>query len=361
MIDIRKLNDFLGYAREQEGPKISLHLKTHRAHPDNRADPINYKNAVQDLQRQLIEGSIARRDWEPAIKLMELLYDDQNFWEHTQEGIVVLAAGDRLETFQLQYSVRNLHRIGSHFHLLPLFHLDEVIGYVYVVDLSRDRFSMYLVNPLGSSQVATPEIKQSFPELFDDFDAKATNLRVGGFGGKVGIHYGHHARPEEVEKDRTKYFRYLADSFARLHKETGMHFILAGTMDNIAHFRQIMGDQKYLDGTIPKPLDAMDERDILKEVTAIMRPLEVRELGLLETELSNARSSGKAATNLGDMLTAAREGRIAKLVAVDDIKDDQLDAMAKVVDHALQGGADILVVNPKDRPLELDYSAILRY
>lgn len=360
MIDIRKLNDFLGYAREQEGPKISLHLKTHRAHPDNRADPINYKNAVQNLQRQLIDSTIPRRDWESAIKAMEALHDDQNFWEHTQEGIVVLAAGERMEVFQLQHSVQNLHRYGKHFHLLPLFHLDEILGYVYLVDLSRDRFSMYLVNPLGSSQVATPEIKQSFPELFDDFDANA-NLRVGGFGGKAGMHYGHRARPEEVEKDRGKYFRYLADSFTRLHKETGMHFVLAGTTENIAHFRQIMGDQKYLDGTIPKPLDAMDDKAILKEVTAIMRPLEVRELGLLATELNNARSGGKAATVLGDMLTAAREGRIGKLVAVDDIKEDQLDAMAEVVDHALQGGADILVVNPKDRPLELDYSAILRY
>lgn len=360
MIDARQLKDFLAYAREQEGPKLSLHLKTHKSHPENRADPINYKNAVKDLQRQLMDSKLPRRNWEAAINQMEELLIHQDFWEHTREGLVVLAAGDRKAVFSLEYSVNSMQRIGSHFHLLPLFHLDDVLGYVYLVDLSRDRFTMYLVNPLGISEVKTPEIKQSFPELFDDFDANA-NLRVGGFGGKDGMHYGHRARPEELQKDREKYFRYLADSFDRLHKATGMHFILAGTTDTLAHFRQIAGGDKYLDGTIAKPLEAMDEKAVLAEVTAIMRPLEERELGRMATEVTKASTANKAAFDLGDINKAAQEGRIETLFVSYGIKEEQLNRMAAIVEEALESGAEILVVNPKDRLLDKDYAAILRF
>lgn len=360
MMDLRQLNDFLGYARQQEGPKISLHLKTHKAHPDNRADPINYKNAVQDLKLQLQNSPIPRRNWEHTIKKMEELQDDQGFWEHTREGLVVLAAGERTAVFSLEYSVHSMHRFGSHFHLLPLFHLDDVLGYVYLVDLSRDRFTMHLVNPLGMNQVDTPQIKQSFPELFDDFDANS-NLRVGGFSGKDGMHYGHRARPEELQKDRDKYFRYLADNFARLQKDTGMHFILAGTVDTIAHFRQIAGGENYLDGTITKPLEAMDDKAILKEVTAIMRPLEERELARMATEINNAKAGGKAAFDLGDIKKAAQEGRIHRLFISYGVKEEQLNAVAAAVDHALEGGAEIIVTNEKDRLLGQEYAAIMRF
>lgn len=359
-MDLRQLNDFLGYAKEQEGPKISLHLKTHKAHPDNRADPINYKNAVQDLKLQLQESRHPRRHWESAIKKMEELQEDQGFWEHTREGLVVLAAGERSAVFSLEYSVNSMHRFGSHFHLLPLFHLDDVLGYVYLLDLSRDRFTMHLVNPLGMNQVSTPEIKQSFPELFDDFDANS-NLRVGGFSGKDGMHYGHRARPEELQKDRDKYFRYLSDSFSRLHKDTGMHFILAGTTDTIAHYQKIANSDKYLDGVIQKPLEAMDDKAVLKEVTAIMRPLEEKELARLATEINNAKAGNKAAFDLGDIHKAAKEGRVQKLVFSYGIKEEQLDKVAAIVEEALEQGAEIIVANEKDKPLGQDASAIMRF
>ncbi len=360
MTDYNKLNDFLTYARAQEGPKVSLHLKTHRVHPDNKADPINYKNAVQDLQRQFEEGPHPRRDWEPIIKRMEQLLENQDFWTHTPDGIVVLAAGERMEVFPLQHDVKPMHRLGSHFHMLPLFRLEDSLGDAYLVDLSRDRFSMYLVSPQSLHEVETPEVKQSFPELFDDFDANA-NLRVGSFGGKDGMHYGHRARPEELEKDREKYFRYLSDSFERLHRDSGMHFILAGTTETVAHFQKIASGQKYLDGTIDKPLDAMDEQDILQQASVIMRPLVDQKLSTLTTEISNAGSANKASHDLGDIAQAAKEGRVGKLVLVDDPRDDQLDTLAAIVDDTLLNGGEVLAVAPQDRPLERDYSAVLRY
>ncbi len=360
MTDMQKLHDFLTYTTTQDGPRISLHLKTHRMHPDNKADPINYKNAVQGFQRQLEEGPHPRRVWEPTIKRMEQLLEDQDFWNHTPDSILALAVGNRMEVFPLNYTTQTIGLLGTAFHLLPLFRLEDTLGDAYLVDLSRDRFSMYLINPLSMHEVQTPDVKQSFPELFDDFDANA-NLRVGSFAGKSGMFYGHRARPEEVEKDREKYFRYLSDSFARLHRESGMHFLLAGTTETVTRFRQIATGQKYLDGTLDKPLDDMTEQEVLKEAEAIMRPLIDQKLNALTTEISNAQSSGKASHDLGEIAQAAKEGRIARLVLVSNPKEDQLETLGRILGDALQTGAEVLTVTPEDRPLDRDYTAVMRY
>lgn len=360
MTDMKKLYDFLGYARQQTGPRLSLHQRSHRSHPENRADPIVYKNTLQELQKQLIEGPIPRRDWWPAWQAMEGLLDDQDFWNHTPDGIIVLAAGERMQVFPLEYPVENQHHIGNHFHLLPLFRFENVLGDAYLVDLSRDRFTMHLVNPQSLHEVRTPQIKQSFPELFDDFDANA-NLRVGSFGGKDGMHYGHRARPEELQKDRDKYFRYLSDSFSRLHRDSGMHFILAGTTDTLAHYQKIASSHKYLDGTIDKPLDTMDEKEVLLLAAAIMKPLIEKELGILQTQASNAKNEGKVLHSLAEMLPAAEEGRIQKLILVSDLKEADRDKAAALVDSALAAGAEIISLQARDRLLDQDYTAILRY
>jgi hypothetical protein len=342
MIDSYRLLDFLTESRGAEGLRVSVYIPTHRIHPDNKADPILYKNQLQQLQTQL-EKDHPPREWEGQIKRMSALLEDGDLWRHTARGLGVLAAGDRMESFILERAVEPLHTAGRHFHLLPLFHQDEQVRDAMLVDLSRDRYIAYQVNQYQITQMRLEDVKDYFTDLFSDFDLDSNRDQL------------------ERQKDREKYFRYLDEAFLKLHKEQGLHVILAGTKDTLAQFKSLAQGSQYLDGVIDQPLETLNDKQILSAVKDILSPLNESWLSALNTELSNAQNAGKALTDLGEIRDAAKEGRVGKLVIGAQPPFGTMKTIDQVMDDALQAGAQIVVVDQADKPLGRDHAAILRY
>lgn len=352
MIELNRLQEFLSVSRDAQGQRLSVYIPTHRVHPDNKADPILYKNQLLNLQAQL-EKDHQPKEWEAQLKRMSALLEDGDLWRHTSQGLGVLAAGDRMESFILEHTIEPLYAAGRHFHLLPLFHQDEQVRDAMLVDLSRDRYIAYQVNQYQITPLRLEDVKDSFRDLFSDFDLESNK----GAGGIDGAHGGHIERM----RDREKYFRYLDESFLKLHKDQGLHIILAGTKDTLAQYRSLAQGSQYLDGVIDQPLDTLSDKQLLSAVKDILRPLYLSWLSTLNTELSNAHNAGKALTDLGEIRDAAREGRVGKLVMGAKPPAGTMKTIDQVVDDALLSGAHVVVVDQADKPLGRDHAAILRY
>ena len=359
MIDIQKRDRSIKGLLQAEGPRVSIFLPTHRAFPENRQDPIVYKNCVQEVESLLSAGH-PRRVWEGIINQLMSLLLDQDFWNHTTEGLTVLAAGDQIASFQLDTPLEKQTVVGKHFHLAPIYPLLQSIGQAFLTDISRDRFSIYQVSRDIIDQVVLPDVKASFAELYDDFDANA-DLNVGSYSGLAGTYHGHRARPEEIEKDRDKYFRYLDEAFTKLHKDTGLPMILAGVENNLAEYRQLAKGDFYLDSAIKKPLDSLDHKELLSQVKEIIKPHLEKALESLNTRISNKRNENKAVNSLPDIAAAAQEGRVDLLLLPCQPKESvraQLDAASEQV---LLNGGEILSFDPDDLDLGGQYLALLRY
>ena len=359
MIDIQRRDRSIKGLLLAEGPRVSIFLSTHRAFPDNRQDPIVYKNCVQEAE-SLLSADHPRRVWEGIINQLMSLLEDQDFWNHTTEGLAVLAAGDQMASFQLDTPLEKQIIIGKHFHLAPVYPLLQSIGQAFLTDISRDRFSIYQVSREGIDQVVLPDVKASFPELFDDFDANA-DLNVGSYSGLAGTHHGHRARPEEIEKERDKYFRYLDEAFIKLHKDTGLPMILAGTESNLAEYRRLAKGDFYLDGAIQKPLDSLDHKELLSQVKEHLKPHLKKGMESLNTRVSNRRNENKTVNSLPDIAAAAQEGRVELLLLPKKPRESvraQLDAASEQV---LQNGGEVLSLDPEDLDLGGQSLALLRY
>ncbi|MHC1787187.1 MAG: hypothetical protein AB9880_09030 [Christensenellales bacterium] len=342
MIDLNRLDAFLSASQAAQGLRLSVYLPTHRIHPDNKADPILYKNQLLKLQATL-EKEHPARGWEGLLKRMEALLEEGDLWRHTAQGLGVLAAGERVESFILERSAEPLATAGACFHLLPLYHQDELVRDALLVDLSRDRYQAYQVSQNRLTPLHLEDVKDSFTALFDDPDLDANRDKMG------------HLR------DREKYLRYLHEAFLRLHKEEGTQVILAGTRDTLSQFRSLAQSAPYLIGAIEQPLETLSDKQILSSARDILQPLYRAWLAALSTELSNAHNAGKALTDLGEIRAAAREGRVGKLVISAQPPAGTLKTLDQVVSDALQSAATILVVDQADKPLSRDHAAILRY
>ncbi|MDD4081223.1 MAG: hypothetical protein PHP02_07400 [Eubacteriales bacterium] len=344
MIDNLKRDAVMKDLLAAEGLRFSLYIPTHRLHPDNRQDPITYKNQLKAAEAAL-EEAYPRREWQDIMGKLNNVLDDQELWNHTTEGLAVLAGGPHVATFLLEHTVEPKTVVGAHYHLLPLYPLLPSITQAYLADISRDRFSMYLVSREGIAQVETPEIKASFPELFDDFDTNS-DLNSGSYAGMAGTYHGHRARPEEVRKDREKYFRYLDDAFAKRHRETGLPIILAGMEQNLVEYRSLAKGDFYLDGSINKPLDALDYNAILLEVKGILKPYLESALDSLRTRISNKQNENKATANLGEFKVAAREGRVETVLAPMMPEESERKGLDEAVELVLLNGGAVYTAMP---------------
>jgi hypothetical protein len=77
---------------EHPAPCLSLGMPTHRTVPDNRVDRPTYRHLVEALQAALLL-TVSRAETARLLAPLRRLADNVRFWEHTRDGLVVLAAG----------------------------------------------------------------------------------------------------------------------------------------------------------------------------------------------------------------------------------------------------------------------------
>lgn len=357
MTEITRLTDIINYGIDNEYPNITIMLPTHRKAPENQQDKIIFKNLVQQAQKEL-DNRFPRRSWEPLMHRFMQLQNDTGFWLHTSEGLIILGCNERIETFKLNYTIESGVSIGSYFHIGPLFELHETSDNPYLVDLSKDRIELYRVGSNSVEKVEKNEIETSFLDIFDDWDVDS-NLNVGTYSGLKGMHHGHRTKPEEVEKDREKYFRYLDRKFVQINKSTGKRFILAGIADNLAAFSKVAQEGPYYAQTIEHPLSSLKEGELLAKTRDILKSALKKIMEHLETEVRKAENASKLLTSFEQINEAVAQGRIDSLICVkrtDGYIKGQNDCL---MSRAVVSGSRLIVLD-EILPSVQDIAAILR-
>ena len=107
------------FLADHEPPCISLYQATHRRFPDSRQDSIRFRNLVKEVEESL-RRKYPTREVQPLLEPFLALVDNGHFWEHSQDGLAVLASPGTFETFRLQGPVRDLVVVADSFHTKPL-------------------------------------------------------------------------------------------------------------------------------------------------------------------------------------------------------------------------------------------------
>lgn len=356
-MNTKKRNDTIRELLKLDGIKVSVYLPTHRAFPDNKKDPIVYKNLLQEAEKTLAEKH-PRREWEGQLTGLYHLLEDVDFWNHTADGLGVLAIGDRVETFPFEAPVEPSFTVGETFNLLPLFMLSHTTNRAFLADIGRDRFRMFAVNNAQLTELDPPNIKGSFPELFDDHDANST-LRTGGYRGLDGAYHGQGGRPRQAEVDREKYFRYLDSGFQRIHDNSGLPFILAGTEDSVTQFMKLAKGGFYLPEAVTKPFEALDAPELKEQLNGIIAPYRAGQLERLNTAISNKRNSNQVASTPEDITQAAEQGLVETLILPGELQQNQQVLLHKAAEHTILNGGTVLVTGNDELNVPEKWLALL--
>lgn len=91
----------------------------HRNHPDNLQDPIRFRKNVETLGASL---RLAHPDADVQTLLAPLhqLAENEDFWNHTLDGLAALGCADAFRVFVLPRTLPELVLAADIFHTKPL-------------------------------------------------------------------------------------------------------------------------------------------------------------------------------------------------------------------------------------------------
>lgn len=373
------LNDYsAGMLAGAPPPCLSLYQPTHRRHPDNQQDPIRFRNLLKDLEQSLRKHAPAH-DPRGLLRPFEDLAGDREFWNHTLDGLAVLAAPDRFRVYRLPRPVKELSIVAESFHVKPLIRFLQTADRFHVLGVSRERVALFEGNRDALDEV---ELDPAVPRTPGEAShVEAPPLQVSAWtstAGAPGVHFGKGSRSDIEDNAATRFLRAVDRAVLQHHsRPTRLPMILATLPENQSLFRDITRNPFLLPDQVTVYPDALTI-DALRDRawTAIEPHHRTRLAGLVEMfATAHAKELGDdglesvaasaVAARVGTLLTEADRhipGRIdpetGQVVLGGNAVDDVLDDIAELV---LKFGGQVVIVPREQMPTRTGIAAIYRF
>ncbi len=368
--------------RAQKPPCISLYQPTYRHRPDNKQDPIRFKNLLQKIETSL-KQKYPSEEIEPLMKPFRQMADNKMFWEHTLDGLSVLSAEGKCLVYLLQRPVKELAIVADSFHIKPLIRVFQSADRYHLLGLTRNEFMLYEGNRYGFEEIEIgPAIPRTAREVLGERSVERY-VTPGTYAGPLmtGMYHGHGGRKEEIDKETEKFFRYV-DNFVRdnYSRPTALPLMLVALSEHHAVFQKVSRNPLLMKKGLHLSPDSLVTGELQKAVWSEIEPLYLERTKVLIDKYEQARAKWLATDDLSEIARAAAQSNVKNLlVEADRIVpgrvnpltgelqeanldhpevDDLLDDLAEMV---FKDKGEVVVL-PKERmPTTTGAAAIRRY
>lgn len=389
MLILRNLNELLD--PRDVGPYVSLYQPTHRQHPDNKQDPILFRNLVKQ-----IEDSLSTQHPKDSVKKIlapfHALAVDSDFWNHTTEGIAVFGSEDFFRVIRLQRPTAQLAIAADSFHIKPLLRVLQSAERFQVLSINRQTVRLFegnrdrLDEAVLAAEVpstASDVIGENPPELV------STIRSVGGPGGAVpgggasagGIRYSHGTKSAVIDQQAERFFRAIDRAVTEHHsKPSGLPLVLAALPEHHAMFRAISHNAQLLAQGVEINPDTVSLDELRALAWAVIEPIYLQRLAEFVDQFNAALNDGQGSADLSEAAVAAVAGRVRVLLLEADrqipgridlktgvvhpaeLQDPQVDDMLDdLAEQVLRTGGEVIMVPAQRMPATTGLAAIYRF
>ncbi len=371
-------------ASVRQPPCLSLYQPTHRHRPENQQDPIRFRNLVNELEASL-------RQKYPAVETrlllepFEALAQDDDFWNHTLDGLAVLGGPSQFRVFRLQRPVAELAVVADSFHTKPLRRFLQSADHYQVLALSLSEIRLFQGNCDALDEIdPAAGVPRTMTEALGD-ELTESHLTVASYGGvghgSTPMHHGQGGKKDDAQVDEERFFRAVDRSVLEHHsRPSGLPLILAALPEHHHLFHQVSHNPFLMaDGITINP-DALQIDELRERAWQVVEPKYQARLVALADEFAAAKSKGLGSDELAEVARAAAAGRIATLLIESDRQiagrldgskgrievaelsdpqaDDLLDDLGELVEKM---GGRVLVIPLERMPTRTGVAATFRY
>jgi hypothetical protein len=370
--------------KSQASPCLSLYQATHRHYPENQQDPIRFKNLVKTLEQSLRQKYSARES-KPLLDPFSELSQDHDFWNHTLDGLAILASPDLFKIYRVQRHVPELAIVADSFHTKPLLRISQSADRYQVLGLSRGAIRLFEGNRdvLDEIDLAAGVPRTVTDALGDELTEPHRSVRsqsTGG-GGSIAMHHGQGSKSDEDDIDMDRFFRAVDRAILEHHsRPSGLPLLLAALPEYHGVFRKISRNPQLLPDGLKINPDAVSIDELRARAWELAEPRYQARLAQLVDEFEHAKPKGLGDEKLVQVASAAVSGQISTLLIEADREipghvdsanghiefgeldnphvDDLLDDLGELV---LNKGGQVAVIPAERMPTATGAAAIYRY
>jgi hypothetical protein len=373
------IEDFVNLLLPQDPPCISLYMPTHRAHPENKQDPIRYRNLLRDLENSL-RTKYPTREVRPLLEPYQALARDDLFWNYRTDGLAILSSKDRFQIFELQRPVPERAIAADSFHTKPLLRILQSADRFQILCLTRETVKLYEGNRDAIDPVDLRNVPATLTEALGEEKTQQRHV-ARSITPEAAYHHGVGSRKDEIETDMLKFFRVVDRAILENHsKPSKLPLILAALAEYHTPFRSVSHNPFLLPEGIAVNPQALSDDELRRLAWERMEPIYLGRLAKMVEDFQTARSRLQGSDDLSDIARAAVQGRVGFLLVeadrvvpgkvdpntgqlqsaelADPEVDDVLDDLAELT---LRNGGEVVVVPRERMPTTSGAAAVFRY
>jgi hypothetical protein len=334
-ISLEGVRQLLG---RHESPCLSLYLPTHRRVPGNTVDLPAYRHLVEALELS-VAGSQPRDAIERLIHPFHQLEVDHDFWQHTRDGLAVLAADGRAQVFLLQRAVQPLAVATERFHTMPLLRIAASIDRFNLLTLTSHAAHVYeglateggverldpvpLHDPFAGGTETAGGMDVTRGEAIDQETFQPHRVQRGtgpaglGFGSIV--HGGFGSRQDDIDADTEIFLRYVDEIVhERVTKHSGLPLVLVALPRLASLFHSLSKNRLLLDKGIDRDVHLLPEHELPDLVAPLFAAARRARIDHDVHTFLQARPRDLGSGDLSDVARAAVAGRVGTLLIEKD-------------------------------------------
>ncbi len=359
-----------------EAPCLSLYQPTHRSHPDNQQDPIRFRNLVKALADSLHRRYPARES-APLLAPFEALAADREFWNHTRDGLAVLAAPGFFRAWRLQRPVAALTVVADSFHTKPLLRILQSADRYHILGLNRHEARLFEGN-----RDAIDEVDLAVDAATAPPEARERATRVYGSGALgATTRHGTDVKQAMRDKEAERFFRTIdAGVLEHYTRPTGLPLLLAALPEHHHQFSRISRNPMLAAEAIDVHPDDLSLEQLRARAWTLVEPwYRARLAGLVDSFEAN-RAKRLGGDDLAEVAKAAAAGQVATLlieadriipgrfhvadgsIVEGDLDDPDVDdLLVDIGEQVVRTGGEVVIVPAARMPTRTGLAASYRF
>ncbi len=379
---------------QQTAPCISLYLPTHRTGRETQQDPLELRNVIREVEHRLTResshyGPIRTAQREELLKPVQALLEDEQFWLHPAEGLVILRSPNVFRTYWLPTSLKEHVIIGPHFYIKPLLPFLTNEGRYYILALSQKDIRLLVGTHYTVQEVTLPEkVPQSLADVlkhqYNENDVRhyssSSGAAIGKGGHRAAIFYGQGAGIDDTKDDLQRYFQQINRGLRELLHNEHTPMVLAGVEYLLPIYHEVNTYPHLLQQAVPGNPDKLRAEELREKAWEVVEPYMLKTQQDDLARYNEFANTERATNNISLIVPAAWYGQVESLfVAVDreqwgrfnpdtnaiEVHEQAQAGDAELLDMAaaqtfLHGGA-VYAVEHGNMPGEVLLAAVFRY
>lgn len=364
-------------------PCVSVYIPTHRMSREVRQDPVLLRDHLRQIQAQMVQEEVSKRDIDEILAPAEALLQDDNFWQNNESGLALFMSKGFFKQLRLPIEVDDTVVVNEHFHLKPLLPLltDKLF---YIVAVSQHAPRLLECTQHSCRELPLPkdvalriedaiagEDEHQNTTQRHSVDTSNPMSAGGSFHGQADIQRKEH-------EDRMFFLRQLDDGILRTVKHGDLPVVLAGVDSITPFYRRASSLKNIVAEEIHGSPEHVADGDLHQRGVVIMEVLWQEEIRHLQERFNTAMSHDLGSNAVQEVLPAAMQGRVDTLLLPvgkslwgsfndgnvevhSEMEEGDEDLLDLVAAQTIKTSGRVVSIEPEQMPLSSDLAAIYRY